>query len=361
MSTTILSYSGALALQETWDKQTLFVDASGRDLHYDRFASLDHTEYNFDGGWRGSIGAFDGNVEALDTRSMAPFMYLFAPDLVLQTTKSVQGGLGVRFEQHWRLSATGDDGKISWPLVAAPDLQLRTQDGALKLEYLGPARLNFGVTAGYSKGEYSGTTQLLTEDAGLPPAEAREILQIDLPYRQTSFGLTASEELAKNEKEENARSTFSGDIDYTKRSSTASIDTYSVVTGAMRYKRWVTGKTWVQLELSRRINNFVAAAASMVDTVGTLSAKWQATYKISLAASYSYDYGALPPGNGGEVSFVIGRIDRLQTVSLKGDYEALRWLALKPYFTFEARRTNYAPGVFNDTIVGVDLVLQWQR
>ena len=140
----------------------------------------------------------------------------------------------------------------------------------------------------------------------------------------------------------------------------AGINDVSGVTGDLDYKRALTGKTTLDVELSRQINAYVYNSGSEIDTIGAIGANWQATYKIDVTLAYNYTYRQLP--GQGDSPPGSDRTDRLNYVSLIVDYEALPWLALKPYINYQDRTaTNFAGGNFNASVIGAQFTLKLQH
>ena len=192
-------------------------------------------------------------------------------------------------------------------------------------------------------------------------------------YSQISGGLTATDEVT-------GLSTFRGQIGYTRRTSDASNsipavtgalnyqhNSISAVTGLLDYKRNLTGKTKVEINLSRQINIYVASSTSEIDSIAALTANWQATYKINVLLGYTFTYRQLP-GLGEElvggaiVTNGTTQTQRLHAPSLTVTYEPVRWLILKPYVNYTTRSsTNFVFGNFDSTLVGLRFTLQWQH
>jgi hypothetical protein len=147
-------------------------------------------------------------------------------------------------------------------------------------------------------------------------------------------------------------------VGYTRRTSPDAIDAISGITGALDYKNQLTGKTSVDLTLSRQINAYVANGGSVISDVAGLNVNWQATYKINVIAGYNWTYYDLPGQGNNPVGS--DRHDYLQYASLVVDYAVLRWLELKPYANVLTRRSNLIGGDFNATVYGIFVTLNWQ-
>ena len=124
------------------------------------------------------------------------------------------------------------------------------------------------------------------------------------------------------------------------------------------YQRWdTTGKTSIGIILTRAVNTYITNSGSEIDNSAALSADWQATYKTGVAISYVWDYAELP----GQRNRPFGsyRLDHIQTLSATITYQALRWLAIKPFANYRTRSSSYLGGNYDAWVLGVSLSLQW--
>jgi len=136
------------------------------------------------------------------------------------------------------------------------------------------------------------------------------------------------------------------------------------VTGALEYKRQLTGKTGMDLSISRSVNANITNTGSEVDTVVGGSLTWQATYKLNVALAYSWTNRYLPDQNGSPSQFVVvggNRTDNTQYVGLNMDYQILRWLDIKPYLNYQTRSSNAQFGAYNASVVGVTVTAKYSR
>ena len=83
---------------------------------------------------------------------------------------------------------------------------------------------------------------------------------------------------------------------------------------------------------------------------------WQATYRLSISADYTYKHSALPdqgviPGTT--------RDDNFQYYDVKIDYQPFRWLWLEPYLRVQDRSSNDFEAQFNSTAIGMNFNLLW--
>jgi hypothetical protein len=124
------------------------------------------------------------------------------------------------------------------------------------------------------------------------------------------------------------------------------------------YTNQLTAKTSIKLGVNRIIGSYIFTTGSEIDTNASLTVNWQATYKIGVLASYLWTYRDLP--GQGDAPLGSDRLDRLQYINVKLDYEIFRWLAVKPYINVITRSSNFVGGNFNATVYGVLVAVQWQ-
>jgi hypothetical protein len=360
-----LSYGGELDASYLWSQQLFYATILGNEYRYNRFQELNHSDDSLIGGWDWKVGRiWDGIIDVEHIRSMVSFWNTIGTSLVIQTEQRETARASVQATPDWRAEFTGLTHKIDQPQVGAPDLSVTESSGTVGVKYTGTAGLTAGVDGSYLKGSFHDT------GPNLEPG-----------YSQESGGLTATDEVT-------GLSTFRGQIGYTRRSSDSGVHTVitpttggnsvttvatggnsiSAVTGDLDYKRNLTGKTKIEVDLSRQINIYVATSTSEIDSIATLSANWQATYKINVLLGYTFTYRQLPDqGN----AFVVGngvvpngttQTQRLHSPTLTITYDPFPWLVLKPYFNYQTRASeNFVGGDFNSTLVGLRFTLQWEH
>jgi hypothetical protein len=361
---TDLSYGGELDASYLLGQQQFYATLLGNEYHYDRFQELNHSDDTLIGGWDWKVGRiWDGIIDVEHIRSMVSFWNVIGTSLVVQTEQRETGRASVQATPDWRAEFTGLTHKIDQPQIGAPNLSVTESSGTVGIKYTGTAGLTAGVDGSYLKGSFHDT------GPNLEPG-----------YSQESGGLTATDEVT-------GLSTFRGQLGYTRRSSdsghnsifaattggttitgvTTGGNSISAVTGDLDYKRNLTGKTRVEVDLSRQINIYVATSTSEIDSIATLSANWQATYKIDVLLGYTFTYRQLPQQGNEIVGGVVvlngtTQTQRLHSPTLTVTYEPFRWLVLKPYFNYQTRASeNFVGGDFNSTLVGMRFTLQWEH
>src|ERR1700733_829126 len=237
---------------------------------------------------------------------MVSFFDLVGTSLVIQTEQRETARASVQATPDWRAEFTGVTRTVDQPQTTAPNLSLSESSGQAAIKYTGTAGVTSGLTATYLRGSFSNT--------GLTAVPS---------YTQSSAALTATDEVT-------GLSVFHGQLGYTRRTSDSGFNTISGVTGDLDYKRTLTGKTSLDLDLSRQINVYLTNTASQIDTIAALTANWQATYKIDVVLGYTFTYRQLP-GQG--TVFVAGVVvptgseqtQRLHMPSLTVTYVPAPW------------------------------------
>jgi hypothetical protein len=340
----ITTYGGKVDAAYVWSQQEVRATVTGNEHLYDRFSLLNHSDYGLDGLWRWKWRPdLDGLFSVTRDRTMVDLYTLTNIQLALETVQRETGRIGLQVMPDWRVEASGYTDHYQEPLVSAPDLGLTEGSGQAAIKYVHFASITAGLSAGYTHGDFSGTTTAIAPR-----------------YHQSDFALTATDVVTD-------LSTFAGRIGYTSRIAdigSGSANNASGLSGELDYKRALTGKTTLGLLLSRTVIPYLSTAGSQIANIADLKLNWQATNKIGLAFDYNYTRAQLP-GQGGAVDGALNgsnRIDRFNYVGLSASYDPVVWLALKPYAHFQDRTsTNFAGGNFNATAVGVDFSVLWQR
>jgi hypothetical protein len=335
-SDTLFTYGAELDLNYLIDRQKLFATLNTTEFHYDHFTVLDHNEYNVDAGWNWKLGKeTDGTLEVTRNRTMVAFTNVTVAEFVLQTEQRESARIGFQFLPDWRIEGSGYYRTVDQSFVDQSGLNLKEDNVQAALKYVGIAGLTSGLSAGYTNGDYTGANALFNPS-----------------YRQTSVSLVANYVPT-------GRSTISGSLGYSDRTSVSTLNSISGITGEIDYSNRLTGKTTVQVQLSRVINSYLANVSSEIDTIAALNLYWQVTYKFGLAGGYSWTYRELPEQGNDPINS--NRIDRYQYASLKADYEPLRWLSIRPYVNLQTRSSNFIGGNFNSTVYGLYFTVQWQN
>ena len=276
-SDTYFAYGADFSGSYAWGRQQLYAAASVKEFDYQRFTELDHNAFTADVGLLWRLGdSLDGKVDVARTRSMVPLYDLTGSvlglSLLTQQIETLQ--VGLKLSSDWKIAGLASTSEGDEPVAGAPNLQLKQTSGSASIDYVGIGGLTTGLTAGYSTGDYTGA-----------------IGTANPTYSQSSAGLLASYRLT--------RMTFDGDIGYSRRTSDTGTDSTSGVTGLLDLKYQLTPKTSYTVKIDRTINSYYLNASSEIDTDAGASVSWQATYKLTVSAGYTFSYRDFP-GQGND-------------------------------------------------------------
>lgn len=333
-------YSGGFNADYLFSRQKLTVDLHWNDATYKLFTQLNHNEYTADATLTWKMGRLlDGTLGYSQERSMVAFTELDTTqptrELLLQTTKTGVVSANLQMTPDWRLETGATIQTLDSPRPDNPDLQLDENTDRIGLRYVGIAHLSFGLDTNYVDGKFKG-------DPTAPTSS----------YQQHSYQLAADYSVS-------GLSSFNGGIGYTTRKQQGGLNAtmnhdISAVTGKLGYTRKISAKTNITLQLSRAVNSYVTAVSSEIDTMATLNLDWQITGKTTTDFQYGYTNSDFP----GELVDPTGsatRLDHAQFVNFSVIYQALRWLAIKPYLRYETRESNMALLQYHANSIGIEV------
>ena len=318
-----------------WDRQRFYATLEGRYIAYDHFSYLSHYEYLAKLGldWK-LLSAFDGTFLGSLERVMAPFANRdTVTELALDLDRHVIAKFNVRLTPEWRLQTSVDYHDLDAPIQGYPDYGLTETTSHVAVKYLGFSNLTYGIAADYIDGKYRNA-----------PVQGT--------YTQTNFDLTMTYAAS-------GLSSFNGAIGYTKRDQGENQGNISAGTGEVGYTRKLTGKTSINVDYSRVVNSYIAAGGSELDSIAAVRLNYQPTFKTGIAVGYQYTWasflGQTVPGSN-----VAGLEERTPAMTLKVNYQALRWLLIQPYANYQRRTSNQEQYEFSGTIVGVQITAKMQ-
>jgi Putative beta-barrel porin 2 len=324
---TFLAYGALFDLEYLLGRQQFFASASTNRFDYQRDTELNHEDYKLDTGMRWTLAQLlDGKIDILRARAMVPFYDLAGTTLSLQTEQREAADVGLKLTPEWRIEGATYTSKLEEPTPQAPNLSLSETSGKATVRYLGISRFTGGLYVSYESGSYHGGA------AGANPN-----------YHQYAGGFATTYQ--------SPRSTFEGQLGYSRRMSATGTDNTSGVTGGISLKERLTPKTSVAVTLSRAIQDYLFNTGSEIDTSVGVTAEWQATYKLGVTLGYTYTYRDYP-GQGNDP---VGseRVDIQNSATLGLDYRPRQWLSIKPYANLQWRISDYIGGDFNATIFGL--------
>jgi Putative beta-barrel porin 2 len=334
---TYFAYGAQFDLQYLLGRQQFFASAGITELNYQRHTDLNHDDYRLDAGMNWTLtDLLDGKIDVKRVHAMVPFYDLLSTTLSVQTQQREEALVGLRVSSQWRLEADGYTSKLDEPIPQAPNLSLTESSGQLSVKYTGVTRLTSGLYAGYLKGSYAGINPGGIDVGGIT-------VVTDSDYHQYSGGFAATYL--------SPRSTFEGQLGYSRRTSATGTDDTSGLTGNLVLKEQLTYKTTLAFEAGRAIQSYVLTSGSEIDSSLGISAEWQATHKLRVSLGYKYIYRDYP----GQGNNPIGseRVDIQNAARLEINYQPREWLSIRPYANFQWRISNYIGGEFNANIFGV--------
>lgn len=341
-------YGANVDLDYKLGRQLFNFAASGNRFEYQHLTQLDHEDYSVRGGlnWT-ATSLVNGTIDVSRVRSMVPFYDLSGQsNLSLQTTLSLQtsqreeASMNVTLSPRWSISGNASSNRIDEPLPQAPDLTLTDSTGQLTLSYRSTARFVAGGFVGYETGSYDGTTPALNP--------VGPVMTANPDYHQAQAGLTSTYT--------SPRTTYSGQIGYSRRTSDAQTDSTSAVTGSVSLTERLTPKTSLIFTAGRSIQNYLLNTGSEIDSTLGLAADWNATNKLAVTLGYTYTYRDFPRQGNNPVG--TDRVD-IQSVAVLGiTYQARPWISINPYANVAWRISNFVGGDFDSTVYGVRVTVQ---
>jgi len=316
-----------------WSLQKLTANVEGREIDYEHYTFLNHSEYlaNFQLDWK-VADVLDGIVQFRQEHMAAYFADSDSPYLEIDTDRNLVAKLNFRFHTDWRLETGLNFRTYEAPLQNYPDFVDHETGSHLGLSYLGIANLTYGFGVDRIDGNY-------VNAPGVGP------------YTQTTESLRMNYVI-------NGLQTLSGQLGYTKRNQTDE-QNLSAWTGQVKYLRQLTGKTSITVQFVRSVNSYIASAGSEIDTVGSVGAQWQATYKLQVNVSLAYQTSSYI----GQViagSTANGRTDHLPTEIANVIYQPIKRVQIKAYVNAQTRHSNVAFDRFDDTTAGVQITGHWR-
>ncbi len=303
-SDSFFAYGAAMDGIYAISRQQLYATASTTQAQYQHYTELNHTAYQFDAGLKWVIGdLLSGRMDVARTRTMVPFYDLSGSTVLalsLETEQIETFDAALKISPEWKMVGSAFTSQTDEPIPQAPNLQANQSGGTTAIEYLGFGPLTSGITAGYLYGNYDNANG--TENPS---------------YIETTAGALANYKLE--------RTSFDGQIGYTRRVSDTGSDNTAGFTGLLDFKDQLTAKTSFNIKIERLINNYVFNQGSEIDSDAGAGVKWQATYKLAVAIDYTYSYREYPQQGNDPVGS--DRIDHQQYVTLGLSYQPQRLAA----------------------------------
>jgi hypothetical protein len=312
-----------------------------RHVKYDRFNTLDHSEYNLSGGLDWKPGqVFDVSLQASQIRVPVSLADIGGAQSTQQTSRQAQGTLRVRPTPRWQLSLTPGWSEFETPLPGARNFQLRENSTTASLDYLGAGRLIPGLAVNETKGTYSGIVNATRYE--------QRTVQGTLNYQVTTF------------------SKFSLSAGHTERTThllaptndplaLALEGTKPAFTGTLVYQRELSVKTSINIGAFRDFQPYNAGVNTAVVSGFTAGAVWKPTLKLSASVDSRFAWFTI---SGVQVASTVGdRRDLLRTYSLGLTYLASRRMSLHGYLGRRMRNSTVRPAIFDGTTAGLEFAI----
>jgi hypothetical protein len=314
------------------DQQVLYATLEGRYQDFDHYTYLNHYEYFARLGFDWTVDKFGGTLMGTQERVMAAFADRdTATELAVNVDRHLTTSVNYQVAPEWKLEGGVDFHHELAPVEDYPDFTLTESFSHVSLKYVGFANLSYGLRVNYIDGKY-------------------ENAPVDVSYIQRDFDFTVAYNVS-------ALSAFNGAIGYTDREQSGGQPGIPAVTGSLGYFRRLTGKTTLNVAISRNANSYIAGGSAELDTGGTISVTFQPTYKTGITASISDTYskfvGQTLPGTD-----TAGRRDHTPSASLKVNYQVTRWVLIQPFASYTRRSSNEDFYEFSDTIMGIKVLVQ---
>jgi hypothetical protein len=336
------AFGASLDGNYAFGRQQLYATASATKEDYQGSSQLSHNEYSFNTGLKWKLGdLLDGTVGISRTHTMVPFLDLTGSALTLSIMTSQQETLqiGLVLNPEWKLEGSASTSKTTQPfeglnqppVSGGSNQQLTQNSGTASIEYSGVGPLTSGLSVGYSTGDNGGAT-------GVAGAA-------DSTYSQYMAGFLANYKLE--------RTSFDGQLGYSRRTSDDGLDVLSGLTGLIDFKDQLTPKTGFTIRIDRIIQTLYLNLGSEFDTDAGVSVLWQATYKLGVSLGYTFtrrDVTAQAEGSAGAST-----VAYQQNGTLEITYEPLRWLSIKPYANIQTRHSDTPGQNFNANVYGITL------
>jgi len=317
-----------------WSQQKLTAVFEARHSSYNHYKNLDHNEYLADVGltWK-LTHLVDGSFELRQERVMAPFVLGNSSRLTINVDRNAAAKVNFNVSPDWRVDVGGNYHKLNSPLQNFPDFVERDIGSHAGLSYIGIANLTYGIAFDHIDGRFENALGVG-------------------PFVQNSGQLRLNYTVG-------ALTTLNAAVGYSKRDQTGNAGNISAFTGELGYTRQLTGKTSVNLHVTRAVNSYVAAGGSEIDTTAAAQVYWQATYKIAVTLNYGYTHstfiGQVIPG-----AITAGRVDRSPYGMLRITYQPFERLQFRTNLTKQSRTSNVAFFNYSDTVYGIEAKLTFR-
>lgn len=329
MADTVLSGRAGLEVEHRQGQQRLRASAEARRFDYRNFQQLDHDGYRWDAAFDWRLGSrLDGRFDWRQERRLAALADRNDSQLALEQERIGGAAVGLALGPVWRVEGTVHSRRLHSPLSALPDFGLEEESVGLGVNYLGVSKFKIGILGEYLDGEYVGTAA-------------------DAPFKHTRFELAASYAIS-------GLSELEARLGRTQREDRFADGTdhrLNALTGALGFKRTISGLSAVDAEIFRRINSYVAGPDAVVETGIRVGVQWQPSVKLGYDLGLEFLDSDFEGGFAGPQQ----REDRYKSAFLRVNYQPLQWLGVHPYAELRDRSSNVQDERYRGNIIGLEL------
>ena len=326
-----IEYGGGLLTSYQLGRETLSLDIQGRQYRYDHLSNLDHEDYRVTGalGWK-FLSFLDGSAAITRSKEQVSFQNFVGNQLVQETNQNEHFTLNLQTSPNWRIETGFTTGRNDSPRPGLADLSEVEDSEQAAFKYTIKEGLAAGISGSYTTGTFEGTGGAA------------------LGYHQSSAALVLSQS--------GPISSLAANIGYTRRASASGLDDTSGTTGSLSYQRKLSGRTSINVQLSRGISSYITNTGAVLNTTASTQITYIATRKISLGAAYTYTIDDLPKqGIDG-----VDRTDHSHAEELHASYAVNRSLDIQAYARREERASDLAGAQYSSYSFGIFANLRFQ-
>ena len=322
-------FIGGVTFVGNYDQQKVTLNLQGREIRYNHYTRLDHSEYLGDARLDWVLNSrIDGDLDYSRDHSMVAFMNRESLQLEVDTSQDASAKVNIKLPSNFKVSGGFENHDVETPLPLFPQAGTIDNTARLGLSYYGQTNLSYGLEFSRIDGKFRNNIE--------PASYSQSNGDFIFNYGNGTL------------------SKVTGSIGYSSRKDDGIDSTSSGLTGSIAFSRQLTAKTSIKAQLSRGISSYVVGGGAETDTTATLGATWAATYKISVDASISHTHSVFGKQAFGE-AIDTGRSDQYSVANLAMTYQFLRWLAVRPYARYEKRQSNTAEFTYDGSLIGIEL------
>ena len=311
-----------------FSRQQLFLDASYGKVSYDSLGEFGDDEYNFRGGMEWLIGRYlDGTLEAVLDKQV-PSISSVVEGNSIEEERRLTALTNAQLAQRWRLETAAISRSLDTPILEISNFGLRETIKRVGLRYLTTSRLSFGAEYEDIDGNFRNAPEL-AEYTQRTPSAFLEYAVTDLHTVRLKLGRT-------------------------ERDQTDEPKPYKETTGYASIERILTGKTAVNLQVSREIENYFGAEAGAFALVDTWIAgvNWKATGTSTLYVSYGETRTEFL-GNSVAGLATTGRVDDDSSINVSLKNKTLPWLTSELYLEINDVHSNIEIFSYDSVVFGL--------